>query len=83
MEEIFLPKFNVEARWKYDLHTNNERNSLNQIFSEHKERKIANDYTIKFENKYYQLYKSDKLRPGKKVCVKNNLKDLKIKIIYD
>jgi hypothetical protein len=34
-----------------------EVDSIDQIFSEHKERKIANDYTIKFENKFYQLYR--------------------------
>ncbi|MGZ8887583.1 MAG: hypothetical protein ACXW1A_04895 [Nitrososphaeraceae archaeon] len=35
-----------------------EKEKIDQIFSEHKERKISNDYTIQFENKYYQLYRT-------------------------
>lgn len=84
LKEVFLPKFNkkfmVKARSNANLHTSlreDEINILDQIFSEHKERKVANDYTIKFENKYYQLYKSEdkeyRLRPWQKVCVEKHL----------
>jgi hypothetical protein len=66
LREVFLPKFNkkfmVQARNEANLHTDlrtDEINKLDQIFSEHKDRKVANDYTVKFENKYYQLYKSE------------------------
>jgi hypothetical protein len=66
LKEVFLAKFNkkfmVKARSEANLHTNlrtDEIDKLDQIFSEHKTRKVANDYTIKFENKYYQLYKSE------------------------
>lgn len=92
LEEKFLPKFNkkfmVKARSKSNLHIKlreNEINSLNQIFSEHKKRKVANDYTIKFEKKYYQLYKSEDkkytLRQWQKVCVEKHLNwEIKISI---
>ena len=84
LKEVFIPKFNKKfmskARNEVNLHTilrEDEINKLDQIFSEHKERKVANDYTVKFENKYYQLYKSEdkryKLRPWQKVCVEKHL----------
>jgi len=64
LQETFLPAFNkkfmVEPKWDKNLHmklNEKEVDSIDQIFSEHKERKIANDYTIKFENKFYQLYR--------------------------
>jgi hypothetical protein len=39
-----------------------EKEKIDQVFSEHKVRKIAKDYTIQFENKHYQLYRTkDKL----------------------
>jgi hypothetical protein len=66
LKEVFIPKFSkkfmLKARNEAHLHTKlreDEIKRLDQIFSEHKERKVANDYTIKFENKYYQLYKSE------------------------
>jgi hypothetical protein len=82
--EVFLPKFNskfnVQPRWNFDLHTqlrNDEILRLNQIFSEHLLRTVANDYTIKFEKKYYQLYKSEnkeyRLKPWQKVCVEKSI----------
>jgi len=92
LKEVFLPKFNkkfmVKLRSEANLHTNlrtDEIDKLNQIFSEHKTRKIANDYTVKFENKYYQLYKSEdkkyNLRQWQKVCVEKHLNgDIKISI---
>lgn len=90
LKEVFLPKyntkFNVVARWKFNLHTqlrDDEIQKIDQIFSEHLERKIANDYTIRFQNKYYQLYrnksKSYMIRPGDKITVEKHL-DGKIKI---
>lgn len=92
LREVFLPKFNkkfmVQARNEANLHTDlrtDEINKLDQIFSEHKDRKVANDYTVKFENKYYQLYKSEdkkyNLRQWQKVCVEKHLNwDIKISI---
>lgn len=92
LKEVFLTKFNkkfmVQARSEANLHTDlrsDERDKLDQIFSEHKERKVLNDYTIKFENKYYQLYKSEgkkyNVRQWQKVCVEKYLNwDIKISI---
>jgi len=92
LKEVFLVKFNkkfmVKARSESNLHTvlrTDEIDKLDQIFSEHKERKVANDYTIKFENKYYQLYKSEdkkySLRQWQKVCVEKHLNwDIKLSI---
>jgi hypothetical protein len=64
LKEVFLPDFNkkftVEARSNSNLHTElreDEKAKIDQIFSENKERKIANDFTISFENKYYQLFR--------------------------
>jgi hypothetical protein len=64
LKDIFLPDFNkkfmVQANTKSDLHLklrNDEIEKLDQIFSKHITRKIANDFTIKIDNKYYQLYR--------------------------
>ena len=64
LKDTFLPDFNeqfrVEARTNSNLHLqlrHDEILKLDQIFSEFKQRKIANDFTIKFNNKFYQLYR--------------------------
>lgn len=76
LKEIFIPKFNsqfaVVPKKKNDLHqklSNDEKDNLNKILSIQSERKINNDYTIRFDNKYFQLeqkqpttiYKKDKI----------------------
>ncbi len=76
LEETFVPKFNqqfrVAPKKKNDLHAKlNEKRikELDQILSIQNERKINNDYTVRFENQYYQLtdtqpttvYKKDKV----------------------
>jgi len=65
LKEKFIPDFNkkfmVESRWNSNLHILlriDEESKLDQIFSEHKERKIMNDFTIRFENNFYQLYRN-------------------------
>ena len=65
LKDIFLPKFNrkfmVESRWTSDLHRelrNDEKEQIHQILSKHEWRKIMNDYTISFENRIFQLYRS-------------------------
>lgn len=65
LKEIFLPKFNkkfrVEPRGNSDLHIplrTDEKERLNQIFSEQKTRKVKNDYTINFQTKIIQLYRN-------------------------
>ena len=65
LKEIFLPKFNkkfrIEPRGNSDLHIplrTDEKERLNQIFSEQKIRKVKNDYTINFQTKIIQLYRN-------------------------
>ena len=60
LKNVFLPDFNkqfmVEAKSESNLHLklrSDETKKLDQIFSQHQQRKILNDFTIKFDNKYY------------------------------
>ena len=62
LKEIFIPRFNrqfgVAPKKKNDLHTKlSEKRikELDQILSIQNERRINNDYTVRFENNYYQL----------------------------
>lgn len=92
LREVFLPKFNkkfmVIPRNTSNLHTPlraDEISKLDQIFSAHSKRRVANDYTIKFKNKCYQLYKSEEktynLRPKQEVCVETHLNwEIKVSI---
>jgi hypothetical protein len=64
LKKTFLPDFNhqfmVEAKSNSNLHQelrNDEVLKIDQIFSEHIQRKIANDFTIKFNNTFYQLFR--------------------------
>jgi hypothetical protein len=64
LKDIFLPKLNekfmVKSREKNDLHLqlrDDEKDNLNQYFSEHIERKITNDFCIKYNHNYYQLFR--------------------------
>lgn len=64
LKEVFLPKFNKQfsiiAREDANLHIwliKEESNNINHIFSKHSERKLKNDFTISFNNEYYQLYR--------------------------
>ncbi len=58
----YIPKFNkrfwVEAKNKYNFHRKKRKEELKyleKIFSIQSTRKVNNDYTIMFKNKYYQL----------------------------
>jgi transposase len=62
LQEVFIPKYNkkfaVVAAKVGDAHTplqKEEKENLNHIFSIHDPRKINNDFTIQFKNKWYQL----------------------------
>ena len=62
LKEIFIPKFNkqfaVVPTKSNNLHrqlNTDEKNNLDKILSIQHERKINNDYTIRFENNYFQL----------------------------
>lgn len=70
----------VEAKNTDNLHlelTKDEKENIHQIFSEHKVRKIANDYTIHFERKVYQLYRTKNSKyyiwPSLEVIVEKHL----------
>ena len=90
LKEIFLPDFNkkfmVEARSESNLHLSlreDEINKLDQIFSKHISRKIANDFTIKIDNKFYQLFRKKEwwytIRAKESITVEIHLNwDLKI-----
>lgn len=90
LKEIFLPDFNNkfmrEARNNNDLNLKlreDEENRLEQIFSKHIERKIANDFTVKIDNKFYQLFRKKdwwyKISPKETVTVEIHLNwDIKI-----
>ena len=62
LEEIFVPKFNTQfavvAKKETDLHkavSSEKTVQLPQIFSIQSVRKVCNDYTVRFQNHYYQL----------------------------
>lgn len=64
LEKVFLPKFNakfmVEPRSKADLHkkmNEQEKKKLDSIFSRQHEKVVANDFTISYKKKCYQLEK--------------------------
>jgi len=78
LQEVFIPKYNkkfaVVVAKEGDAHrplTEEEKENLNHIFSIHDTRKINNDYTIQFKNKWYQLkeIQPTTLRPGISVLV--------------
>ena len=64
LKETFLPylnkKFMVEPRNDSNIHLTlrtDEVEILPQVFSKHIPRKVANDFTIKIDNVFYQLYR--------------------------
>lgn len=78
LKEIFVPKFNhqfsVVAKSEGNVHrtlSSNEVSKLNSIFSVHENRKIKNDFTIQFNNNFYQLeeIQSTTVRPKETVTI--------------
>lgn len=62
LEEVFIPKFNerfaVVPVKEGNVHRqlpDIDRKNLNRIFSIQSKRKVNNDFTIQFKNKWYQL----------------------------
>lgn len=62
LKEIFIPKFNkqfrVVTKKKADLHRKLDEKrikELDKILSIQSERRVNNDYTVRFKNNYYQL----------------------------
>lgn len=65
LREVFLPAFNaqfmVQARGLSNLHIpmrEDEKERIDALFSEQKLRKVQNDFTVRFEGKIWQLYRS-------------------------
>lgn len=80
--EIFIEKFNkkfsVLPEKRGDLHrplSEYEKNNLDKIFSVKNFRAVNNDFTIKFEGKWYQLEKSQPVlvRPKENICIEQQL----------
>lgn len=76
LQETFIPRFNrqfgVEPALKTDLHrvlTPKERKNLDSTFSRQYERTIHNDFTLSFNNTWYQLIKEQPATVCKKDVV--------------
>jgi len=94
LKEVFLPDFNekfkYEAKNDSDLHLplrKDEINNLDQYFSEKIERVINNDFCIKFNHNFYQLFRSKEykylIRPSYSVTVEKHLNwDIKISKLW-
>lgn len=72
----YIPKFNeqfaVTPKRKRNLHKTIDKTTeekLPQIFSIQDERKVNNDYTVRFENRYYQLDRTQPCTVYKKDAV--------------
>jgi hypothetical protein len=80
--EVFVPKFNkkfgVQPVSKIDFHKQLTINQLSNLYNsfciKHK-RKVMNDFTVRFDNVYYQILKDQKHRVLRKsnVVVKKHL----------
>lgn len=77
----FIPWYNqrfaVEARGEANLHqslTRKEEQNLNHVFTRQKERTIQNDFTISYDNQWYQLIKGQPVTVCKqdKVVIEEN-----------
>lgn len=90
LEEVFVPKFNkqfaVVPKKSADLHrklSSKQISTLPKIFSVQSERRVNNDYTIRFKNNYFQLNKIQPtmVRKKDKVTIEEHLNgELKIVI---
>lgn len=65
LKDVFIPKFNkqfaVVPKKKADLHrrlNGKQTAELPKIFSIQSDRRVNNDYTVRFKNSYYQLAKT-------------------------
>jgi len=81
LQREFIPWYNrrfaVEARGKANLHqalTKKEEQRLNHIFTRQKERTVQNDFTVSYQNQWYQLVKGQPVTICKqdKVTVEEN-----------
>jgi hypothetical protein len=65
LQDIFLPTFNAQfmvvPRWSSNLHIPlrvDERERLDALFTEQKQRKVQNDFTVRFGGKIFQIYRN-------------------------
>ena len=84
LNEVFIPRFNaqfgVEPRLSVNAHrilTTKEEKNLDSILSRQYERTIQNDFTLSFNNQWYQLIKDQPVTVCKKdvVTVEQRLDD--------
>ena len=90
LNEVFLPKFNEKFKYKArnenNLHlklNDVEKDNLNQYFSKKTERVVNNDFCIKFNNSFYQLFRKKDWRysiKSKSIVVVEEHLDWTIKI---
>ena len=82
LKEEFIPWFNQkyakEPARKADLHrklSQQEKKQLPAILSRHSQRVVQNDFTIRFNNKWYQLTKEQPvtIRPKDRVLIEERL----------
>jgi len=78
LKEVFIPKFNakfsVKALKEGNIHsppTGLEKQSLSSIFSIKSHRRVNNDYTLQFQNHFYQLEQVQPvtIRPKEKIII--------------
>lgn len=76
LKETFIPKFNrqfaVAPKKENDLHRKLDEpktNELDKILSIQSERRVNNDYTVRFKNNYYQLNETQPTAVCKKDAV--------------
>lgn len=73
---VFNRKFRVEASQEENLHVKKpSKKVLREIFCREWERKVSNDFVIRFHNRLFQIKKGDHAikRPGMKVIVRGYL----------
>lgn len=78
LKDIYIQRFNerfsVEPVKNGDVHKplpKDEKTNINHIFSIHETRRVNNDFTIQFKNKWYQLteIQPTTIRPREKVII--------------
>lgn len=76
LRETFVPglnkRFAVAPKLLEDRHVAVLKKDLRPVFCARTERTVANDYVIRYQNRFFQISKSSKVRPlpGKRVQVK-------------
>lgn len=81
-DEELNQRFSVAAAESTDFHRPVPRGvDLEDVFVFEATRTVSNDWTVRFENEWYQIRKSQRVRPSAKVQVRRRL-DGSVKILY-